>query len=422
MSAIPTSQAPATTEGEPSKRFSFRLALAIVLGNLLWIAPFVAGIAVLVPARLEAVAPDEKIGAIAAIAMAGSLVALLANVIFGALSDRTRSRLGKRAPWMLLGSVGSALSLYCLTLVDSVALIVLLWCTFQFFLNAIVAPIVAIIPDRVPESLRGTFSAIYGVGSTIGAGVAGVVAAQFVSAPTTGLLVFAGVVLLAGPVVALVAPDRSNVDDPKPAFDRSTLIRNFSFPVHGARDFYLALFGKLFFVLAMYAVTGYQLYILTDHFSLDAAAAGGLIATIALIQTVGSLVAGTVAGPISDRIGRRKAPVVGAALLLAVALIVPFLWHDSASMIVFAVLGLGLAFGVFNSVDQALNYRVLPNKESAAKDLGILNMATTGGQILGPVVMSFAITSLGGYSAGFLISAGIAVLSAITILLIRGTR
>lgn len=91
-------------------------------------------------------------------------------------------------------------------------------------------------------------------------------------------------------------------------------------------------------------------------------------------------------------------------------------------MIVFAVLGLGLAFGTFNSVDQALNYKALPDPETTAKDRGILNMANTGGQIFGPVVMSFAITSLGGYRPGFLISAGIAVLSAATISLIRSTR
>lgn len=96
-------------------RFSIRLAVAIILGNLLWLAPFVAGIAVLLPARLEIIAPDEKIGAIATLAIAGSIVALIANIVFGALSDRTRSRFGRRAPWMILGSIMTALSMYGLT-------------------------------------------------------------------------------------------------------------------------------------------------------------------------------------------------------------------------------------------------------------------------------------------------------------------
>ncbi len=399
-----------------------RLGVAIVLGNLLWLAPFIAGISVLLPARLEVVAPDQKIQAIATLAMAGSLVALIANIVFGALSDRTRSRLGKRAPWMILGSLATAASLYALSHARSVAGIVVLWCVFQFFLNAIVAPLVAVIPDRVPERLRGTYSAVYGVGATIGAGVAGVVASRFVTDPEHGLVVFAAAILLAGPLVALIAPDRSNKHEPRPAFDRQAILHSFALPRRHARDFYLALFGKLLFVLAMYSITGYQLYILTDHFELDALAAGTMIATIATIQTIGSLIAGVASGPLSDRFGRRKAPVVAAALLLGVALAVPFFWQDPASMIVFAVLGLGLAFGVFNAVDQALNYRVLPDPSTAAKDLGILNMANTGGQILGPVVMSLAVTSLGGYRSGFIIAAGIAVVSAVTVSLIRSTR
>ncbi len=423
--AVPTEVGPLPSTESEEPRFTtdrVRLAVAIILGNLLWLAPFVAGISVLVPARLEIIAPDQKVAAIATLSIAGSLVALVANIMFGAFSDRTRSRMGRRTPWMILGSVVTALALYGLTVVDSVMGLVTLWCVFQFFLNAIVAPLVAIIPDRVPERLRGTFSAVYGVGSTVGSGVAGVVASRFVTDPNTGLIVAAVAVLLSGPVVALIAPDRSNKGDPKPPFDRAAILHSFSFPTRNCRDFYLALVGKLLFVLAMYSITGYELYILTDYFGLAAGGASAMIATVATIQTFGSLVAGMVSGPLSDKFDRRKAPVVAASLLLAVALVVLFAWKSPTAMIVFAVLGLGLAFGVFNSVDQALNYRVLPDPEVAAKDLGILNMASTGGQILGPVVMSLAITSLGGYRTGFIIASGIALLSALIVAQVRSTR
>lgn len=416
----PDDESPAGPEA--GSRPPWRLAVAIVLGATLWLGPYIAGISVLLPARLELVAPDQKVQVIATLAIAGSIVALVANILFGALSDLTRSRLGRRAPWMILGSVATATLMYSLTVVDTVAGLVLVWCLFQFFLNAIVAPMIAIIPDRVPERFRGTYSAIYGTGATIGAGLAGVVASRFVSNPSTGLYVFAAAILLSGPIVAVLAPDRSNKDAPRVALSKETMLRNFSFPRRDSRDFYLALVGKLLFVLAMYSVTGYQLYILTDYYGLDATAAGVMIATIATIQMVLSLVAGLVAGPVSDRVGRRKTPVVYSALLMAVALAVPFFWQTPTAMIVLAVLGLGLAFGVFNAVDQALNYRVLPDSGAAAKDLGILNMSNTGGQILGPVVMSLAVTSLGGYRVGFIISAGIAVLSAVTIASIRRTR
>lgn len=53
----------------------------------------------------------------------------------------------------------------------------------------------------------------------------------------------------------------------------------------------------------------------------------------------------------------------------------------------FALLA-GLGYGIYSSVDQALNVDVLPSKEEAGKDLGILNIANTIGQILGPIVTS----------------------------------
>lgn len=422
MSTTPAAQPAAATASEPSPSTLIRIGVALIAGNLCWIAPFVAGVSVLVPAKLEIITPAEKVEAVASLSVIGSVVALAANILFGALSDRTRSRLGRRLPWLLVGSVGTSVCFMILPHMDSARGVILVWCVFQGFLNAIVAPLVAIIPDRVPERMRGTFSAIYGVGTTVGSGIASIIASRFITNPDSGFLLFAVVLLLAGPLVGLIAPDESNRDAPRAAFDRETLLRNFSFPTHNCRDFYLAVIGKLLFVLAMFCITGYQLYIFTDHFMVSADTAGSLIALMATIQMVGSLVVTLVSGPLSDRIGRRKPLVVLASLIMAAALACLVVWHDPRAMLLFAVLASGIAFGIYTAVDQALNYEVLPDPESAAKDLGIINMANTGGQIIAPVVMSFAVTSLGGYTPGFVVAAGAALASAVLIGLIRSAR
>ncbi len=419
---LPADDAPASSFDTLTRGGHVRLATALVLGAVLWIGPYVAGITVLLPARLEQIAPDSKVQVIATLSIVGSVVALLANILFGALSDLTRSRFGKRAPWMVLGSVTTCLLLMLLSRAESVTALVVTWCVFQLFLNAIVAPMVAVIPDRVPERLRGSYSAVYGVGMMVGMAGANVVASRFVTDPVAGFRVMGFAILLAGPVLALLAPDRSNAGEPRPAFSRAMLLDNFSFPRRGARDFYLAMSGKLLFVLAMFSITGYQLYIFTDHLGMDADGAGAMIATMALVQLVLSLVFGAVAGPVSDRLGRRKVLVVGAMVVMAVGLLVPFVWPVPAAMVVFAAVSLGLASGVFNSVDQALNYDVLPDPQAAAKDLGILNMANTGGQILGPVLMGAVVGVTGGYGAGFPIAAGVTLLGAFLVLRIRSAR
>ena len=45
----------------------------------------------------------------------------------------------------------------------------------------------------------------------------------------------------------------------------------------------------------------------------------------------------------------------------------------------------GLGIGTYLAVDQALMTQVLPNKADAGKDLGVLNVAQAGGQVLAPL-------------------------------------
>ena len=407
----------------PTKRArpSWVLALAIFLGAVLWLAPFLGMNTVLIPAKLEVIAPDSKVGLIATISAVGALVSLVATIAFGAISDLTRSRFGRRVPWMLLGSAGSAAMLLVVRSAENSGTVVLGWALFQVFLAAIVAPLVAVIPDRVPERRRGTFSSVYGVSMMMGGAVGMMIASRFIADPEQGMLVMAVLIVLAGPLFAVLAPDVSNADVPREPFSAAMVLHNFSFPVKNARDFYLALSGKLFFVIGTYMITGYQLYILTDYMGASSAEAGDIIALVSLITLVLGLVFAAVSGPLSDRVGRRKIFVIAAAGLLAVGTIFPLSVAEPWTMLVFAVFS-AIGGGIFNSVDQAVNYDVLPDPETAAKDLGIINMANTGGQVFGPLAGSAVVGIAGSFGTIFLVSAVSMAASGTLIKLLKGSR
>lgn len=402
-------------------RFNWRVAIGLILGAILWIGPYIGSIAVLMPAVAAKVAPDERVVVVGSLSAVGAVLALVANIVFGALSDVTRSPIGKRAPWILGGALVGAVALFAVAQATTVPMLFVWWCVYILGLNAIVAPMVAVISDRVSEKYRGTVSSIYGVGFIVGSSLAQIVAAQFLADTSSGLIIFAAATLASGVLFVLIAPERSNRHDGGEPLTARRLLSSFALPRKGARDFYLALFGKFMLQAGTYAITNYQLYILTDHIGLDIAAAGGIISVAALITLVGGLVFGFGAGPLSDKLGRRKIFVICSALLIAVGAVVPALAPFVWGFIIFSVLS-SIGGGVFNAVDQALNIEVLPNKENAAKDLGLLNVANTGGQVVGPAITSILVVATGGYQATFIAAAVLLVGAAVCFIPIKKVR
>ena len=103
-----------------------------------------------------------------------------------------------------------------------------------------------------------------------------------------------------------------------------------------------------------------------------------------------------------------------AALLLALATDV------TVAMIAAGLLGLG--YGTFLSVDQALATQVLPDPHTRGKDLGIMNIATTVPQAMSPLLGAFVVAALVGFQGLFVLSAVVALLGALAVLPIRSVR
>ena len=96
----------------------------------------------------------------------------------------------------------------------------------------------------------------------------------------------------------------------------------------------------------------------------------------------------------------------------------PWIIHSPLGMILFTAIG-GFGYGMYGSVDQALNVDVLPNAEEAGKDLGILNIATTLGQMVGPMVTSLIVSVTKSYQLVFPTAIVLVLLACIFISRIR---
>lgn len=162
--------------------------------------------------------------------------------------------------------------------------------------------------------------------------------------------------------------------------------------------------------------TLYLLYFLTD--GVRVADPEGALLVLILLYTLGMMLTAVVAGRISDRSGRRKVFVVVSGLVMAVAatlLAVAPVWP----MAVVAAVLLGAGYGVYLSVDAALITQVLPRATDRAKDLGVINIANSAPQVLGPALSAPIVVHLGGYPTLYAVTAAVTLLGSALVVKIR---
>ncbi|WP_082110024.1 MFS transporter [Demequina phytophila] len=415
--------APAQAHGPVriSRIQSIRYSSAFFVFSLCWMLALSIIAAVLLPQRLTEIAPDDKVAIAGILNSATALVSLVSNLVVGNLSDRTRSIFGRRTPWIATGGLLGGVSLFAIGILPSAWAIGVAYCLAMIGLNMMIAPAIAALSDRVPETSRGTMSAFFAAGTLAGNALGTLIGAQFITMQMPGFILSGVVMAVAGIATVILWPkEPSSKDLPKASSDLRSILTSFR-PPRNAPDFWNAFIGRSLLIFSYYMILNYQLYILQDYIGLSTEDSAATISTMSLVLLVVSAVSALTAGPISDKIGRRKVPVVAASILLAIGYALPWIMHNAWGMILFAAIG-GFGYGMYGSVDQALNVDVLPNAEEAGKDLGILNMATTLGQMVGPIATSIIVTAIGGYSAVFPIAIGLVVAACVFIMRIRSVR
>lgn len=405
---------------EPARGRMRRLMFSIFGANLgifiLWGA--IPGI--LLPLQVQAIDPVHKAEILAIVSTVGAFVAMLAQPIAGTLSDRTRSRLGRRAPWMLGGVLIGGLALVGMSLSNGIVQLAVAWMCVQISYNFVQGPLSAIMPDRVPRAVRGTFAAFTGLGTMLGALGGQIVGAQFAARIGAGYVFFAGLALVVIVLFVVFNPDRSNRDEPRTAFSTTAFLKTFWVSPRRYPDFFWGFLGRLLLFVGYFLVSGYQLYILQDYVGLGGHAISA-VPLVGLVSLVGIIVSTLIAGPLSDRLGRRKIFAVAAGVIMAIALLIPWAMPSLLGMLAYALVS-GLGFGAYQAVDSALMSEVLPSRDDFAKDLGVLNIAATLPQTIAPAAAGAIVLAFHSYVGLFPIGIVIALAGAFAVIPIKSVR
>lgn len=363
------------------------------LAQLLWMGAFWFAVSfvwgalltVVVPAELLRFVPESQKGLYLGLLFAGgAVVAMVVSPLAGALSDRSTLPMGRRRPFVVAGVVLAVPGLLGMRYAPSYTTFAasLLW--VQFAVNLAASAFNGLIPDKVPAVQRGAMSGVMG-GMTMGGTIAAaLLSGRLVGAGMTGAVYWVIAAILITATAAIVGKVSETPLGRAPVFVLRAFIRAFWIDPRRYPDFAWLFATRGLVMLGFYTIITFLQFFIRDtlHFSRpQAAQATGTLS--AVVIAAGVLIA-IVAGPVSDRIGR-KGIVSTAGIFLAFTGLGLLFQPPFHTLLWIGVL-FGVGYGAYQSVDWALAIDVLPSGHSAAKDLGIWGIANTLPQVLAPAV------------------------------------
>ena len=401
-----------------SKGWITRYGLLYLGQNISWAGPT----QLLLAQQILVWHPGEKEQKLALLMAIGGIFAIIGHPLAGWLSDVTNTRWGRRAPWILFGGLAAAASLLFLGSAPGFVALTIGWSVFQLANAAGINAAQAVAPDTVPDRQYGVVSGVLGLTYTLGVVLGTLVATAFgvrlaYIVIAALLMLFIGQFLIGFRDVsraAAVDPAAPTATNAPAAPTTSTAPPRTGWRY---RDFTWVFIARFLVTTGNSVALFYLFYYLRDHIGHADPDAGVLILTGAYAVCV--VVTAIVSGKASDASGKRRPFVALSSMGVSAACVVMAVAGSFVTVIVAAIL-LGLSWGVFMAVDQALINQVLPKADERGRDLGVMNLAVAGPNVAAPVLAAFALANLGGYPGLYVFAGVLTVIGAGLVYLVRG--
>jgi MFS family permease len=407
---------------EPTRRVPGRWIAAFATAWLgIWMAQLTP-VQLLLPAQVDRqLNPEYWVDSVVAFGVISGIAgvcALVAYPLTGALSDRTTSRFGRRRPWIAAGAVVFAIALLLLGVQDSLVGIGVFWSLALVGFCMMTAALTATLSDQVPVAQRGLVSGWLSAPQAVGTILGLLLVTLLFTGQFAGYAVVAILLILLA-IPFLLRPDAVLAPDQRPPLSVGAVLASLWINPRRYPDFGWTLLSRVLVNFGNAFGTSLLLYFLM--FGLGDAQAEDHLIILTLVYMVFLIVAAIVLGRVSDRLARRVGFVVVAAALQGVAaLMLAFLPTLGVAMVAAGILGLG--YGCFLSVDQALATQVLPDPASRGKDLGIMNVASAVPQAVAPLFGALTVAVLGGFQGLFVLAAVCAFAGAVAVARVKAVR
>jgi len=361
----------------------------LILATLGSYAALVAPIGISLSLRVQELAPDnvELLGYVVGV---GATAAAVSQPLVGMWSDRTRSRLGRRRPFAIGGTIVGLIGLALMAAAPSVVLLGAAWVVTQLGWATVLSALLLSQADRLPEEQRGKVAGLSGftqmIASVLGVGIA----SAFIGNSYLVFLVpgFLGAIFLALWVTLVKEPSsRDLVIESKLTLARA--LKDMVFNPKQHPDFAWNWLGRLFFMFGVTFATTFTTLFFASRLSEGGKVAdiGSLIVMLSLFGVVATAGGALLGGFLSDKLKRRRIFVLLAGLGFTAGAIVMAFGGSNATVLIIGSIVTSIGLGVFSAVDQAIVLDVLPERDTeAGRYMGINGYSTTIAQALAPIV------------------------------------
>lgn len=367
-----------------------------------------------------------------AIMAVDNVLAIFMLPLFGALSDRTNTRLGKRTPYILFGTIAAVILMVFLAFFQEAAnfwgFITVLF-LLLFTMAVYRTPAVAYMPDVTEKPLRSKANAIINLVGYIG-GIFSTVVMMFMlksdksadgstvySSDQSFMPVFfvtAGFMLVSVLIMTLTVHENKVLTETniKPEVAEDGSKEKMSRPVF--KSFVLILLSVFLWFMSYNAVTTAFSRYCVNVWGTDLSVSSSYL----LITTIVAIIAFVPLGFLSGAVGRKRTVLIGVAFMAAGFTVAAFIRQQTPLMyLIFGLVGVGWAAINVNSYPMVVE---MSNGADVGKYTGLYYTFSMAAQITTPLLSGFLIDNLGlGYSVLFPYAVAFAVLAFVTMCFVK---
>lgn len=361
-----------------------------------------------------------------------NVLAIFMLPLFGAISDKTNTRLGKRTPYILFGTLVSVALLVTLGIFNELSYILGFMVTlFALLLTMSVyrTPAVAYMPDVTPKPLRSKANAVINLVGYIG-GIFATVVMMFMlksekAADGSSLyskdqsflpvfLIIAAFMLISVIIMVLTVKENKILKETGVKDDDAPAQKGEKLPRPVFKSLVLILLSVFLWFMAYNAVTTAFSRYCVEVWKTDL----GTSSSYLLVATVAAIAAFVPLGFLSGAVGRKKTVLLGITLMTVCYAIAIFIKAQTPVMYaIFGLVGVGWAAINVNSFPMVVE---MCSGADVGKYTGFYYTFSMAAQITTPLLSGLLIDNLGfGYSVLFPYAVLFSVLSFITMSLVK---